>query len=250
MINFIIYEDNKKWQDHYKKAILKVIGHKQDKYQILIIDKYTKEAKRKIENLIGKNIFLLDMEVPGKSGLDLAREIRNMGDWSSQMIMITSHECFKEEGFTSKVLMLDFISKNTNIEESIREAIIVALKIHSKEKSFKFSYNNELYQIPYHDIYCFEKNLNNNYTSIITKNNPSNPYTIKQSIKNIESELSTSPNFLKTHQSCIVNLKNIEHVDFTKNIIYFSNYETNLLSRNKKKELKEKMEKGYLYDII
>lgn len=247
MINFIIYEDSKAWQEHYKRAILKVIGHKQDKYQILVIDKYTKEAKKKIENLIGKNIFLLDMEVPGKSGLDLAREIRNSGDWASQMIMITSHNCFKEEGFTSKVLMLDFIDKNANMEENIRSAIVVALRIHAHYKSFNFIYNKELYQIPYQDILYFEKNLNNNYTSIITKKEE---YKIKQSIKNIETELRTVPSFFKTHQSCIVNLENILHVDFSESTIYFTKHEVTLLSRNKKKELKEKIEKGYMYDIV
>lgn len=246
MINFIIYEDNKKWQEHYKKAILNVIGHKEDKFQIITFDKYTKETKKKIESLIGKNIFLLDMEVPGKSGLDLAREIRNTGDWVSQMIMITSHNCFKEEGFTSKVLMLDFIDKSEDLEENIRSAIVVALRIHSHYKSFHFMYDNELYQIPYQDILYFEKELNNNYTSIFTK---TDKYKIKQSIKNLECELKTAPCFFKTHQSCIVNLQNITHVDFPNNTITFPNHTIQLLARNKKKELKEKIEKGYLYDI-
>lgn len=74
MINFIIYEDNKEWQEYYRKSVLKVIGHKQDKYQILVLEKWNKEASRKLDNLLGKNIFILDMEVPGKSGLDLARQ--------------------------------------------------------------------------------------------------------------------------------------------------------------------------------
>ena len=30
MINFIIYEDEKKWQDYFKKTILKIIGHTKD----------------------------------------------------------------------------------------------------------------------------------------------------------------------------------------------------------------------------
>ena len=248
MINFIIYEDNKEWQEYYRKAVLKVIGHKQDKYQILVLDRYNKEAQRKLDNLLGKHIFLLDMEVPGKSGLDLARQIRNTGDWESQMIMITSHDCFKEEGFTSKILMLDFIKKKDteNIEEKITDAIVIALRIHSRHKHFKFTYNNELFQIPYKEILCFEKDLNNNYTTIFTK---TKPYKMKQSITKIETELLSVPYFFKTHQSCIVNLENIERVDFTSNTIYFNGHQTDLLSRNKKKELKEKITKGYDYDL-
>ena len=249
MINFIIYEDEKKWQDYFKKTILKIIGHTKDKYTILVIDKYTKEAKKKLDALLGKNIFLLDMGVPGKSGLDLAREIRDSGDWESQMIMITSHECFKEEGFTSKILMLDFINKSdcSHLEYKITDAIMTALQIHSFKKSFKFTYNNELYQFPYQDILYFEKDLNHNYTSIVTK---TETYKLKQSITKIEIELLPIPYFFKTHQSCIVNLKNIERVDFTNNRIYFMNHEIDLLSRNKKKILKEKLTKGYDYDLV
>lgn len=247
MINFIIYEDNHNWQEHYRDAILNVIGSKEDHYQIFVFDKYSKEMKQKIDSLIGKNIFLLDMEVPGKSSLDLAREIRDAGDWNSQMIMITSYECFKEEGFTSKILMLDFISKSKNIEEKIRDAIVMALRIHAEYKSFNFFYDNELYQIPYKDILYFEKNLNNNYTSIITKQGD---FKIKQSIKNIEVELLSSPNFFKTHQSCIVNLKNIIKVDFNAPLIIFENHKTPLLSRNKKKQLKEKLAMGYPYELF
>lgn len=248
MINFIIYEDNKEWQEYYRKAVLKVIGHKQDKYQILVLERWNKEAERKLNNLLGKNVFLLDMEVPGKSGLDLARQIRNTGDWESQMIMITSHECFKEEGFTSKILMLDFIMKKDieHIAEKINDAIVMALHIHSRHKQFKFIFNNELFQIPYKDILCFEKDLNHNYTTIITKKKP---YKIKQSITKIGTELLSIPYFFKTHQSCIVNLENIEKVDFTNNFIYFKNYQTDLLSRAKKKELKDKITKGYDYDL-
>lgn len=248
MINFVIYEDNKEWQEYYRKAVLKVIEHKQDKYQILIFERYNKETQKKLDNLLGKNIFLLDMKVPGKSGLDLAKQIRNAGDWESQMIMITSHECFKEEGFTSKILILDFIMKkdSENIAEKMNDALVMALRIHSHQKQFKFIFNNELFQIPYKEILCFEKDLNHNYATIVTK---TKTYKIKQSITKIEKELLSIPYFFKTHQSCIINLENVKRVDFTNNIIYFAKYQTNLLSRNKKKELKEKITKGYDYDL-
>ena len=39
-------------------------------------------------------------------------------------------------------------------------------------------------------------------------------------------------------------------IDFNANIIYFKKNQTNLLSRNKKKELKERIEKEHLYEIV
>lgn len=248
MINFIIYEDDKKWQDYYKKAILKVIDYKEEKYHILVIDQYTQNLKQKIDSLPGKNIFLLDMHVPGKTGLDFAKEIRDSGDWESLMIMITFHECLKDEGFKSKILMLDFISKKDFLEEKVIDAIRTALRIHADYQSFTFTYNNALYQLSYQDILYFEKDLNHNYTSVVTK---TNTYKVKKSIKKIEEELFSVPYFFKTHQSCIVNLKNIERIDFTNNCIHFSSEkQTNLISRNKKKELKEKLIKKSDYDFV
>ena len=211
-------------------------------YTILILDQYTKENKRRINELPGKKIFLLDIKVPGKKGLDLAREIRMGGDWSSQIIVITSHSSYKEEGFTSKILMLDFITKDKHLEESFDATLSIAIDILIQKNTFRFTSNQELHQIPYEEILYFEKNLNNNYLSIVTKKRI---YTIKQSIKKIENILLPFPYFFKTHQSCIVNLKNIKKVDFVNNKIYFGNScFTNLLSRSRKKLLKEKLNEG------
>lgn len=240
MINFIIFEDNKLYQEQYKSIILKIIAPQKEKYHIHIFNEYNDQMQDLIVNGNGKKIYLLDIEVPGKNGLKVAKEIRKTGDWQSQIIIVTSYESFKEQGFTSKLLMLDFISKKENIESKILSAIKTALEIQSLNKSYNFTYNNEFYQIPYDDILYFEKCVNNNYTSLITKDNT---YKIKKSIKNIEEELSNIFDFFKTHQSCIVNTRNIVRIDYNQNIIYFRNKKTNLLARNKKKDLKEFMEK-------
>ncbi len=104
------------------------------------------------------------------------------------------------------------------------------------QKNFSFIFNNIFYQISYDDILYFEKNLNDNYTTIITKNSS---YKIKKSITKLSEEFRDNSFFFKTHQSCIINLKNVKKVDFTQNIIYFINCKITLLSREKKKSLKE-----------
>lgn len=247
MINFVIYEDNKEWQRYYKEIILNIIGCTNHKYTIHAIDKYDSSTKKQINSLTGKNIYLLDLEVPGKSGLDFANEIRKSGDWHSQIIIITSHEQFKNEGFTNKTLMLDFIIKKANIAKDIKEAIETALEIHNYNTSFNFSYNNEFYQIPTKDILYFEKDLNNNYTNIVTKKES---FKTKQSLTNIEEMLETDYHFFKTHRSCIVNIKNIFKADLTNNIIYFRNHEINLISRDRKKLFKEKLLGGDCNDDL
>ena len=241
MINFIIYTDKNKSQQNYKKIILNILNQRNEKYIILTITNYTNYTKEKINALIGNNIYILDMDMSSTSGLDIAKILRYEEDWASSIILTTSSNELKEKGFASKILPIDIIKKDEDFFKNMKKALQIALQIHSHYPSFNFLYNNEFYQIPYDDILYFEKNLNNNYTSIITKNNV---YKIKESIKNIENKLANTTIFFKTHQSCIVNLKHIKKVNFSKNRIHFKNQEIDLLARNKKKELKERLGLG------
>lgn len=238
MINFVLYEDSKEMREKYKKVILKLIGNNNNNYKIIEIDKYDSNTEEILNNIDGNKIYLLDVEVPGKSGLDLARQIRNSKDWTSQIIVITSHEQYSNIGYTSKLLMLDFISKYSNIEKELRDALEVALGIFNMQKSLSFSLNGELYQIPYNQILYIEKSLNNNNCKIVTNDSE---YFTRDTIQHLEKILGNDQGFMKTHRSCIVNLNNVSSVDLVNNIIFFSNKQTDLISRNKKRELKERL---------
>ena len=47
---------------------------------------------------------------------------------------------------------------------------------------------------------------------------------------------------MKTHRSCIVNLKNITSVDLSRNIIFFENAQIDLIAKDKKSELKSRLQ--------
>ena len=64
---------------------------------------------------------------------------------------------------------------------------------------------------------------------------------IRKTIKELEEELSNTIDFFKTHRSCIVNLKNVKHIDFENNTIKFVNKKIDLISRANKKALKERL---------
>lgn len=238
MINFVLYEDGKEMRERYKKIILKLIGPNNNNFKIIEIDKYNQEAEKKLSNIVGNKIYLLDVEVPGKSGLDLARKIRNDRDWDSQIIVITSHEQYSNIGYTSKLLMLDFISKYSNIEKELKETLGVAVGIFTKQKSITFTLNGELYQIPYNQILYIEKSLNNNNCKIVTNDGE---YFTRDTIQHLEEILSNDQRFMKTHRSCIVNLSNVSSIDLANNIIFFPNKQIDLIARNKKRELKERL---------
>ena len=237
-MNFIIYEDEKEYSERYKNVIYKLLGPTTLNYKIIEINEYNDENKEKLDNIEGNKVYILDIEVNGKNGLDLARKIRKSGDWTSPIIIVTSHEEFKHVGYTGKILMLNFISKDQKLEKDLYESLEVALEINMANKSLCYTNKGELYHIPYQDILYIEKSLNDNICNVVTKNNI---YNIRKTIIDLEKKLSDDINFVKTHRSCIVNIKNIKFVDFEKNIISFINKEIDLLSRAHKKNLKERM---------
>lgn len=237
-MNFIIYEDENKYIEKYKKIISRLLGTIDLNYKITEIKEYNESSKEIINSTEGGKIYILDIEVAGKNGLDLARKIRKSGDWVSPIIIVTSHEEFKTVGYTAKILMLNFISKCEELESQLIETLKVALEINLSNKSLCYTNRGETYRIPYKDILYIEKSLNDNICNIITKNNK---YFIRKTIIELEKILSDDIAFIKTHRSCIVNIRNITTVDFEKNTIFFKNNKTNLISRTQKRKLKERM---------
>lgn len=236
-MNFVIYEDEEKFTNFYDCTITKLLEREKINYKIYKINEYDDKTSKILNNIAGNKIYILDIEVPGKNGIDLARQIRNNGDWRSPIIVITSHEEFKIVGLTGKLLMLDFITKDKNIEKNLIDALNLALKINYNKPTYNFNHKGEYYRIPYDDILYFEKNLNDNSCIIVCEDDD---YIVRKTIIEIEEELKNAC-FFKTHRSCIVNLKKIVKFDYDKGIIHFKDTKINLVSRNNKKILKEKM---------
>lgn len=243
MINCIIYEDNEKMQVLYQEIIRDYFNKIEKQVKFYIFDKYQKNLEKKLANINGSKFYILDIEVPGKSGLDLAREIRNDGDWESQLIIITSYEYLKNTSFTSKMLMLDFISKKDNLRNRLCESLIIVNDIINTCDNYTFQYNGELYHVNYQNILSFEKDLNDNYTFLYTNDKS---YRIKDSITNIEKELLKHRCFFKIHRSCIINVNNIKDFDLENNILYLGDYSTNLLTKESRELLRKHLNNTFL----
>ena len=237
-MNFIVYEDEKDYAKRYKNVINKLLMGTNLNYEITEINEYNDETEKQIESIGGNKTYILDIEVPGKTGLELARNIRKNGDWVSPIIIVTSHDEFRTVGYTAKILMLNFISKTNDLETELFDSLETALEINLANKSLRYTNKGELYNIPYQEILYIEKSLNDNTSNIVTK---SHIYNIRRTIKELEEELLTSVDFIKTHRSCIVNLKNVKHIDFENNIISFVNKKIDLISRAHKKALKQRL---------
>lgn len=237
MINFIIYDKDRAFRKLYVSIIHKIMGNSYINYEITEIDKYNSKTLDIINKLVGKKIFILDIDMEGLSGLDLIKKIRDNNDWNSQMIVSTTHDKMEHVTLRSRLLILSFVYKYYECSKNIKDSLILALNILENDKSLNFQYNGEIHQIPYKDILFIERNINYDISIINTK---SSKIEINKTINELE-DILKDDNFLKTHRSCIVNVSNITSFELDSSIINFSKTKTNLITRDKKKELKDRL---------
>lgn len=234
MVNFIICEDNKHVSSIYKNIISKVCMPYDFNYSIDCFEKYSVEFKNLIHKQSNIKIYILDLELPNKSGVDIAREIRKI-DWDSIIIISTSHDELELKMLKQKLLIFDFISKFDDVEKRLSETIDIVLKKLDTKKIISFKSDKELHAVKIDDILYICKDNITNKTKLVTGNNT---YLLRESLSGFVQKLNTK--FYQTHRACYVNIDKIESVDFKNNIINFIEGKTiDYLSRNYKKGLKE-----------
>lgn len=227
MINFIIHEKDINLKDLYEFTILNFIGRKEEKYRI------NTYSKRKVQS---KTIYIISEKSINKAK-KIAAQIRE-NDWIGQIIIVSNLKSLNSDDLINNLLILDYIDYKDDIENKLKKDLFIAYKILSKGKTISFYSNHEIHKIQYQSILYIEKSNNQNYSIVHTK---TNEYTIKDTINNLEKKLDEAY-FLKTHRSCIVNLHNINHYNYSDNVIYFNNNKSiDLISRDKKKILKLKL---------
>ena len=231
MINFIIYENDKKLRNYYELVILNFIGTREEKFKIFDYKKCKKQS-------YNRSIYILS-SYDVKDVIDIAKHIRNSDDWYSQIIIISNFKNLNTKLLSNKLLVLDYINYNSDIKERLKEDLYLAYRILTKEKTLNFILNGEIYKIPYQNILYIEKSNNQNYCTIHT---PTNSYIINDTISNLEEQLD-SVYFIKTHRSCIVNLYSIKQYNRIDNSISFykSSKTIDLITRDKRKILKERI---------
>lgn len=195
------------------------------------IDKF-KSINSKLKNTIISNkinIYIVDIDM-----LDIVYKIRE-NDFKSIIILISSHDKIDINIFHEKLLFLDYICFDNCYDDNLIKDINVGFKILFSNNVFSFMYNHMLYRIPYSNINYIEKELNIKRCIIHTLDKK---YYVVNSICGIINELDGM--FVKSSQSCIINLMNVEYVDCTNDVIYFKNGDvTNLVTAKVIKIIKE-----------
>lgn len=122
-----------------------------------------------------------------------------------------------------RVSALDFISKKySDIHDELQKDIQQVqkyLQTNNTEKPFTYKDYSNTININFMNINYFESNSTNSHSSILnTVHNQQ--LQLNYNLRDIEK---LDNRFFRAHRSYLVNLKQIDHVDLRKRIIYFYN---------------------------
>lgn len=235
MLRFIICEDNKDFRDRISTIINKVMMPYNFEYKISKFNEYNKEVEELIIRKNEEKIYVLDIELPEISGLEIASEIRTE-DLDSTIIFITSHPECQNDIFYSRLLAIDYINKDRLWTDRFEKTIIYAIKNINKRRMLSFEFNYNSYRLPIDKILYVEKVQDNQKCTLNMEDG--SKYEMMSSISDLKDKL--GPSFFQSHKSCLVNVEKIKRVNYADNTITFQNDQSvYLLSNRNKKGLKE-----------
>lgn len=235
MLRFIICEDNKDFMSRLSNIINKVMMPYNFEYKINKFTQYNKEVEEIIKRKNEQKVYVLDIELPEISGLEIASTIRER-DLTSIIIFVTSYTEYKNDIFYSRLLAIDYIPKDRVWTDRFESTIEYTVKTINKNRVLAFEFNYNSYRVPFDDILYIEKVQDNQKCIINTEDGKQ--FEIISSITNLLKQL--GPNFFQSHKSCIVNIEKIKKINYAENMITFTNGKSvYLLSNRKKKQLRE-----------
>ncbi|MBQ9011043.1 MAG: response regulator transcription factor [Bacilli bacterium] len=226
MINFIVCDDDKKYRNLVETIITKYMMKNEIEYKLHVFDDYNKDFMRTLETKMPFKIYILDIEAPTRSGIDIARLIRNK-DVDSILIFLTGHQELSQVVIRNEFLFLAFINKFDDCENRLKNAIDKSLKILKTKKTIKFKDGGTTYTINLDDILYITKDSIERKSIIKTD---FAKFGLTKPLTEIKKLLTA--NFVQTHRACLVNLKRVVSYSKPKKLITFDNGETiDLVSR-------------------
>jgi len=232
MLKFIVCDDNEEIIEHVKFIINKVMISLDYDYKVCRFKKYNEALEQVINDSEEHKIYILDVQMPNMSGIDIAEKIREK-DWNSVIIMLTAYNEYKNDVFSSRLMVLDYINKNSNYEKVLEKSLKIALNVLNNKKILYFHFKNVLYRIPYDEILYIKAGLNKKSIIVGVKGNK---YEVNRPLHDLYSEL--KPYFCQSHRSYIVNVQNVKKIDPINNCVTFKNDKM-------AKILSQRMKKGF-----
>lgn len=232
MLNFIICDDIRKDREMIESIVSKYMMKNQLEYKTHVFKDYDDKFLKIVNEKMPFKIYILDIETPTRSGIDIARIIRHK-DVDSVLIFLTGHEELGNIVIKNDFVFLSFINKFDNCENRLIKALDKSLKMFKVRKTIRFKDNGILYSIPLDDILYITRDSIDRKCIIVTDYNE---FKIGKNLNQIEEML--NDDFVKTHRACLMNKKRITSFNKAKRTVTFDNgVQSDLISTRFDKEL-------------
>ncbi|KRK48463.1 response regulator [Secundilactobacillus kimchicus JCM 15530] len=148
------------------------------------------------------DFFILDIELPSSSGINVAKEIRKH-NLNVPIIFLTNFSEYMEDVF--QVQTFDYILKPVTEEKMFPVIKKVIKYLDLDDDHFSFTYKRIAYNLKFTDIICFEKQKR-----IVIIHTAQTDFQAIMSTPELLQKL--NDNFVQVHTSYIVNIKFIKEV--------------------------------------
>ena len=239
MLDIFVCEDNAIQRQSIVKTIQNAVLIEELDMQLVLDTGDPYVLLEKVKTSQNTGIYFLDIDLNSSmNGMKLAQQIR-LFDPRGFIIFITAHSELSYMTFQYRVEAMDFVLKDNPAEAElkIKECLLNAMERYTLQtnrthKVYTIEISGRKISIDYEDILFFETSSNIHKVILHAKDRQIEfPGTIKE----LASAL--SGDFVRCHQSFLINKKNIKEIDAKSRIIHFINGETCLMSTRMMKAL-------------
>ena len=232
MLNVIVCDDNKRDLDRVVKLVDTFMQKNKYEYKNHIYMDFNDDFMKLIKTKMSFRIYILDIETPSRSGIDVAREIRNK-DLDSVIIFLTGHDELGRVILQNDLMFLSFVNKFDNMDKRLNDVLHKAIDLVKMKRTIRIEDGTNTYIIDLNDILYLTKETFDRKTTIKTDYTE---YRVRKSLSILKEML--DDRFIQTHRACIVNRNRISRIDRSNRMIYFDNGDCiDLLSDKYKKEM-------------
>lgn len=154
------------------------------------------------------DVMLLDIELGGMSGMELAKRIR-MKNRLVQLVFITGYMEYFSDGYD--VEALHYLLKPVTREKLWAVLDRAYQRVSVRERALLLTLPDETVRIPLYEIRFLE--VQKNYVTI----HADAEYTVKRTLREIEKELDDA--FIRTGRSFVVNLRYVQRITRTEVVL-------------------------------
>ena len=232
MINFIICDDVKQYREMVEHIVVSYMMKNKLEYKTHVFKDYDSDFLKIVESKLSFKVYILDIETPTRSGIDIARLIRNK-DVDSVLIFLTGHQELGHVVMKNDFLFLSYINKFDDCEKRLIKSLDKALKMFKIKSVIRFKDNGVIYTIPQDDILYITRDSVERKCIIVTDYSE---FHVGKNLAELEEEV--NDNFVKTHRACLMNTKRILSFSKSQKEVVFDNGMTSdLVSTRFDKEL-------------